>query len=702
MPRIGRAPFDWGALRAARPLSPEEIEERAKELLSRMTLREKIGQMCGDTPLLTGTVEMLLAYNYRPIPAGRNRRLGIPPLSFTDGPRGVVMYRSTCFPVSMARGATWDPELEARVGDAIGVEARSQGANCYAGVCVNLLRHPAWGRAQETYGEDPYHVGTMAAALVRGVQRHVMACVKHFAANSIENSRFRVNVRLTERALREVYLPHFRRCVDEGVAAVMSAYNRVNGAYCAENRHLLRDVLKGEWGFAGLVMSDFFYGVHDGRAALEAGLDLEMPFAMHFGRRLEEMVRRGEVPEALVDEAVLRILRQKIRFAQVGEPGRYRPDAVAGPEHRALAREVARKAIVLLKNEPLADWGDPLLPFDPRRVRRLGVIGRLAAIPNTGDTGSSKVRPPYVVTPLEGLRAAARCEVLYDPGSRIRSALALARRCDAVLIVVGLTHHDEGEYMPFPRKGGDRTRLALRDEDEELIRAVAQSNPHTAVVLMGGGPILCERWREEVPALLMAWYPGMEGGHALADILFGSSAPSGKLPCVFPRAEEHLPFFDPYADEIEYGLFHGYRLLEKEGHRPAFPFGFGLSYTTFACSQMGVEPERALGPEGVVRVSVQVRNEGLHPGEEVVQVYVGYPESRVERPVKELKAFRKVALAPKEARRVELLLPVREWAYYDEARRAWTVEPGRYEIWVGRHALDEAMLRAEVQVLQAR
>lgn len=698
MAGLRRAPFDWGVLRAEHPLTPEEIEDRARELLSRMTLREKIGQMCGDAPLLSGTVEMLLAYNYRPILAGHNRRLGIPPLSFTDGPRGVVMYHSTCFPVSMARGATWDPELEERVGDAIGVEARSQGANCYAGVCVNLLRHPAWGRAQETYGEDPYHVGTMGAALVRGVQRHVMACVKHLAANSIENARFKVDVRLTERALREVYLPHFRRCVEEGVAAVMSAYNRVNGAYCAENRRLLRDILKGEWGFAGFVMSDFFYGVHDGKAALEAGLDMEMPFAMHYGRRLEQRVRRGEVSEALIDEAVLRILRQKIRFAQVGEPGRYRLDAVAGAEHRALAREVARKAIVLLKNDPVPEWGAPLLPFDPQRVRRLGVIGRLAAIPNTGDTGSSKVRPPYVVTPLEGLRATTQCDVLYDPGVRIRSALALARRCDAVVIVAGLTCRDEGEYMPFPRKGGDRTRLALREEEEALIQAVAQANPHTAVVLLGGGPIPCEGWRERVAALLMAWYPGMEGGHALADILFGKAVPSGKLPCAFPRAAEHLPFFDPDADTIEYGLFHGYRLLEKEGNRPAFPFGFGLSYTTFACSELVVEPVQGLGPDSLVRVSVRVQNRGTRPGEEVIQVYVGYPESRVERPVKELKAFRKVALAPNEVRRVEFLLPVREWAYYDELKGRWIVEPGRYELYVGRHSADEAMLRGEVRI----
>jgi len=694
-----RAPFDWGSLRADRPLTPEEVDQRATELLSHMTLKEKIAQMTGDTPLLRGALQMLVAYNYRPIPAGENRRLGIPPLCFTDGPRGVVMYHSTCFPVSMARGATWDPELEEQVGDAIGVEARAQGANCYAGVCVNLLRHPAWGRAQETYGEDPFHVGTMGAALVRGVQRHIMACVKHLAANSIERARFRVDVRLSERALREVYLPHFRRCVDEGVAAVMSAYNRVNGAYCSENRHLLRDILKGEWGFSGLVMSDFLYAVHDAKAAIEAGLDLEMPFARHYGRRLLRLVERGEVSEAYIDDAVRRVLRQKIRFAQVGEPARYRLEAVAGPEHRALARLVAQKAIVLLKNEPVADWGAPLLPLDPGRVRRLAVIGRLACMPNTGDTGSSKVRPPEVVTVLDGLKAARVCEVLYDRGDRIRSAVALARRCDAAVVVVGLTHREEGEYMPFPRKGGDRIRLTLSDPDEALIQAVAATNPRTAVVLMGGGPILCEGWRERVAALLIAWYPGMEGGHALADVLFGRVCPGGRLPCVFPRSAEHLPFFDPEAETIEYGLFHGYRLLEKEGHRPAFPFGFGLSYTRFTCTELELEPERDLLSQDVLRLSVLLENRGSRSGEEVIQVYVGYPDSRVERPVKELKAFRKVALAPGETRRVELFLPVQEWAYYDEGEGRWRVEPGRYLLYVGRSSEDAEMLHAEVRVL---
>ncbi|MBM4445532.1 MAG: glycoside hydrolase family 3 protein, partial [Chloroflexi bacterium] len=316
----GRARGDGTALKTDAVLSQEQIEEKARHLLARMTLKEKVRQMSGDTPAMLGIVWLLTGYGRRPIPAGENRRLSVPAIRFSDGPRGVVVYHSTCFPVSMARGASWDTDLEERIGEAMGIEARSQGANLLGNVCINLLRHPAWGRAQETYGEDPYHLGEMGAASVRGVQRHVMACVKHFAANSIENSRFKVDVRMDERTLREVYLPHFKRCVDEGAAVVMSAYNKVNGRHCGHHHHLLRDILKGEWGFQGLVVSDFMWGIHSAEAAA-AGLDLEMPFTVHFGRKLLRLVRQGRVPETVIDEAVLRILRQKVRFGQRGDPG---------------------------------------------------------------------------------------------------------------------------------------------------------------------------------------------------------------------------------------------------------------------------------------------------------------------------------------------------------------------------------------------
>src|SRR5215217_7814946 len=324
---------------------------------------------------------MGIGYNLEPITAGAIPRLGVPGVRFSDGPRGAVIGQSTAFPVPMARGATWDPDLEERVGEAIGAEIRAQGGNFFGGVCINLLRHPAWGRAQETYGEDPHHLGEMGTALMRGVQRHAMACVKHFALNSIENARFKVDVRVSDRVLREIYLPHFERCVKEGAASVMSAYNKVNGEFCGQNRRLLNEILKEEWGFEGCVVSDFIFGLRDAKTGVQAGLDVEMPFANLYSRFLPDLVERGEVPVEAVDDAALRTIRQQLRLESVGEPERYSQDAVASEEHQMLAREAAQKAIVLLKSEPVD--GDLVLPWETRRPRRLAVIGWLAEVPNT-------------------------------------------------------------------------------------------------------------------------------------------------------------------------------------------------------------------------------------------------------------------------------------------------------------------------------
>lgn len=660
----------------------EQVDQRARHLLAQMSLKEKIQQMSGSTPLFPGLFQVWLAYNKRPLASGGNARLSIPAISFSDGPRGVVMNHSTCFPVTMARGASWDTALEERIGDAIGVEARSLGSNFMGSVCINLLRHPAWGRAQETYGEDPCHLGEMGAALMRGIQRHAMACVKHYAANSIENTRFHVDVRISERTLREIYLPHFKRCVDEGAACVMSAYNKVNGRYCGHNPHLLDDILRKEWGFDGPVMSDFVLGIRSGMAA-NAGLDIEMPLTIHFGWRLMRLVKRGKVPAEVIDRAVLRILRQKIRFAPVGQPERYRPESVVSPEHRALAREAARKSMVLLKNEPVGDGHNRVLPIDTSRVKRIAVIGRLAAVPNIGDKGSSMARPPYVVTPLEGIRAAfpQDCEILYDDGRNDRRAAGIARWADAAIVIAGYTHRDEGEYMMLG-KGGDRDSLTLRPRDEDLILKVAAANPGTVVVMVGGSAIITEAWRDKVPAILMAWYPGMEGGHALADILLGRANPCGKLPCVFPKSQSQLPFFDKRAKSIEYGYYHGYRLMDKQGHEPAFPFGFGLSYTTFACKNLKVDRSE-IGHDESLNVSIDVTNTGAVAGDEVVQLYAGCEGSRFDRPVKELKGFHKVHLEPGETKLVDFTLAAEQLAYYNEQQGEWNVEPLTYTIYVG-------------------
>ncbi|MEM8534050.1 MAG: glycoside hydrolase family 3 C-terminal domain-containing protein [Chloroflexota bacterium] len=675
----------------------EQIESQAHHVLAQMSLEEKIQQMSGDTPRFTGILEMVRRYNEHPLPAGENTRLGLFGIRFSDGPRGVVMYHSTCFPVSMARGATWDPELEERVGDAIGVEARSQGSNFFGGVCINLLRHPAWGRAQETYGEDSFHLGEMGAALVRGVQRHIMACVKHYAANSIENSRFKVDVLIDERTLHEVYLPHFKRCIDEGAASVMSAYNKVNGSYCGHHHELLRTILKDLWQFDGFVISDFMYGIRDAAAAANAGMDIEMPFQWHYRGKLKQLVEEGKVPLAVIDDAVLRIVRQQLRFAQIGEPVRYGQHTVANQEHRALAREVAQKSMVLLKNDETVS-GQRLLPIDLTTTRRIALIGSLSTKANIGDHGSSRVRAPYVITPYQGLRAALTDDVEIDcyDGTNIHTATDMAAKANCAVVVVGYSHNDEGEYLGF-LGGGDRISLRLSAQEEALIHAVVRTNPNTIVVLIGGSAIITETWRTKVPAIVMAWYPGMEGGHAIADILCGKVNPSGKLPCIFPASEEHLPYFDSQTESIEYGYYHGYKLADKYQYQPAFPFGFGLSYTTYTYTNLAIQNDE-LHMGDTLSVSMDVTNTGNRAGEEIVQMYIGYEDSAVDRPQKELRGFQRIQIKAGATERVTLSVPIQQLAYYDPNRKDWVVEPITYNVYVGPSSSDADLLRGRFQV----
>jgi beta-glucosidase len=674
--------------------STAALEERVRLLLDSMTLDEKLHQLSGDTSWFPGFFTRVVAYNHAPFPAGANRRRKIPPLLFVDGPRGVVVGRSTAFPVSMARGASWDPELEARIGDAIGVEVRSQGANLFGGVCINLLRHPAWGRAQETYGEDPHHLGEMGAALVRGVQRHAMACVKHYACNSIENARFGVDVRIDERTLREVYLPHFRRCVDEGAAVIMTAYNKVNGSHCGHHEHLLRDILKGEWGFAGFTLSDFVLGVRDGVAGLQGGLDVEMPLRWRYGRRLRRAVRRGLVPMARVDDAVRRVVAAKLRFADVGEHDRYGPASVACSEHRALAREAATRCMVLLRNEPAP--GARVLPIDRDAVASVAVIGALADRPNIGDRGSSMVSPPEVVTPVAGLRAAlGTTRVVTVDSDEPGPAAAAARKADIAIVVVGYTHRDEGEYVIA--WGGDRISLRLSSAHERLIHAVCDANPRTVVVVSTGSAVVTEAWRQRPAAIVVSWYAGMQGGHALADLLTGQVNFSGKLPCTFPRAASHLPPFDRRARTVDYAGLHGYRMLQARGIRPAFPFGFGLGYTSYEYGTLDLDRSEAQADD-VIGAAIEVANVGEHHGEEVVQLYVGTEGSSVPRAPLELRAFQRVALEPGQRRIVRFSLPVRHLAYYDVDERQWVVEPIVYHVHVGPSSDPATHRRATVRV----
>ncbi len=633
------------AVQAGRPAAAV-----ACELYEQLADGERLWLLDGDEDFWQGLARFRSeGYNREPIVHGAIDRLGIPGTRFVDGPRGCVAGAGTAFPVSVARGATWDVNLEEQVGEVIGREIRAQGGNFFGGVCVNLPRHPAWGRAQETYGDDPCHLGEFGAALTRGTQRWVMACVKHYALNSMENARFTVDVTVDEATLHDVYLPHFKRVIDENVAAVMGAYNSVNGEWCGENHYLLTTVLRDVWDWDGITVTDFIWGMRDGAKALNAGMDLEEPFRQQRAERLPGQIATGQTSWQMVERAGVRLIAAQLRSYAHRVPEDPSDDVLADDDARELARTVAARAMVLLKNEPVE--GTPVLPLDPVSVRAIAVIGRLATAPNMGDHGSSDVHPPCFVTPLDGIRAKfPSARIVHVESDDVSAARAAAASADVAVVVVGYDAHDEGEYIGpssmsapellslFPPMteevrsvldealrsgsegssyGGDRASLSLRGVDEDIIAAVVAANPSTVVVLVASGTVITESWRPQVPALLMMWYAGMEGGYALADVLSGDHNPTGHLPLAFPTSEAHLPPFERDATAITYDRFHGQRLLDRIGVAAAFPHGFGLSYTSFELADAVVEAEE----DGRVVLTVQVTNTGGRDGGHVVQVY---------------------------------------------------------------------------------
>jgi beta-glucosidase len=589
-------------------MTKDEIAAFVDRVLPELTLKEKVSLMAGremNKLVLGASVLFFRQFNRWPALAGGIRRFGIPPVKFSDGPRGVAMDNATCFPVAMARGASWDLDLQERIGEAIGREIRALGGNYYGGVCVNLLRHPAWGRAQETYGEDPHLLGEMGAAMVRGVQRHnVMACVKHYALNNIEQCRFKVDVRADERTLREVYLAHFRRCVEQGAASVMGAYNKFRGEYCCQNAYLLAQILREEWGFDGFCTSDWVWGIRDTVKAVESGMDVEMLWPKFYGRKLVRAVADGRVSVEAVDRAARNILLKVCEVTSAPDPQSYDKSLVACQEHADLALEAAEKGMVLLKNE------GQTLPFSGQEIKTLAVVGRLAAVENTGDHGSSRVVPRYTITALQGLEKHLAGRVLYADGSDLDRACHMAAAADAVVVVAGYDYRDEGEHIGERfDNGSDRLSLRLHDDDVRLIEAVSAANTRCVVALVGGSAIVVEEWVDSVPAVLMAWYGGQEGGRALARILFGKVNPSGKLPFTVPVDPQDLPFFDRDADEIKYGYYHGYTLFDRAGIEPAYPFGFGLSYTSFAYGELRLSASK-IEADGELTASIEVSNTG--------------------------------------------------------------------------------------------
>jgi len=632
------------------------LGHEAGVLFAQLTDDERLALLDGDTPFWVGMAGMTVAgYNLTPYSMGRIDRLGIPGIQFADGPRGVVVGHATAFPVPTARAATFDPELEASVGDVIGIEARAQGANYFGGVCINLPRHPAWGRSQESYGEEPAMLGEMGAALARGTRPHVMPCVKHFALNSMENARFSVDVSISDADLHEYFLPHFKRVVLGGADSVMSSYNSVNGEWAGQNAALLTQVLRDDWGFEGFVLSDFLWGSRAAGLSLRAGLDIEAPFAQVRARDLRDDLAAGVADAADVERAGLRILgRQLDLYAR-----RFGPEPsmemVASEAHRALAREVATRGIVLVRNELVRneDVGEaPVLPLAAGAT--VAVLGRLADLANTGDHGSSAVRAPSVVTAVEGLTAAIP-GARVDASGDVTSSVALAKECEVAVVVVGYTAADEGEFVggdiflrpelaalyPEPANdaeravaegmraqdqgdnlvggqdaGGDRVSVRLLPRDVELIRAVAAANPRTVVAIVAGGTVVVDEWIESVPAALFLWYPGMEGGHALADVLTGVRDATGRLPFAVPTDESHLPDFDIDATAITYDGSFGQRRLDAMGVTARFPFGFGLSY-----GRTSVLSASAVRDGDIATVTVTVTNDSDRDTRHVAQLY---------------------------------------------------------------------------------
>jgi beta-glucosidase len=681
---------DIERFRPVKGMTPAAIEALIDDVLSEATLSEKVGMMSGRGFFKT-YVDSGRRWGAAPYRAGGGiERLGIDPFWFTDGPRGVARGNSTCFPCTMARGASFDVDLERRIGEAMGVEIRAQGCDLSGAVCVNLLRHPGWGRAQETYGEDQHHLGAMGAALGTGIQRHnVAATVKHYAANSIENVRFTVDVRIEERTLHEVYLPHFKTILDAGVMTVMSAYNRLNGDYCGENAHLLTDILRGEWGFDGFVHSDWIKGVYTVDGAT-AGLDVENPEPLVWSDKLQAAVEEGRVSKETIDTACRRILRIWYRIKSAEDPQPYAETMVACEAHRALALEAAEKSAVLLEN-------DGTLPFDASKIRKVSVIGPLATLENTGDNGSSRVHAPYVITPLRGID-----DWLADNGGELVEHPAEA---DAIVFIAGLTAREEGEYIPGDISlgqdgmgeksaqaiGGDRADLGLPADQVAAIREAAALGKPLVVVLVAGSAVLVDEWREGVNAILQTFYAGMEGGRALARLLFGAANPSGRLPFTVARDAAHYPHFDRAAETIEYGYWHGYAKFANEGLTPRYAFGHGQCYTRFEPSdlQAKVSGER-------IEATVSVTNSGNAAGEDTVFAFVAPPGAVSPRAPFSLRAFAKVALQPGQTRRVALSIPIDSLRYREVETRDWALEPGSYRIQIMRDAGDPDPLVAEL------
>lgn len=701
-------------------------------LLKELTLEEKIGMIHGDGLFRTKGVP----------------RLGIPAVKFSDGPMGVrnefenekwiplrlsddyVSY----LPSNSALASTWNRELAYKSGKVLGEEARGRGKDMILAPGINIKRSPLCGRNFEYMSEDPYLSGEMAVPVIQGIQESdVAACVKHFAANNQETERLWVEVEVSDRAFREIYLPAFEKAVKEGkTLSLMGAYNRYKGEHCCESKYLLNDVLRTEWGYDGTVVSDWG-AVHDTKAAAESGLDIEMSVTDNFdeycmANPLKEAVQKGEISERLIDEKVRNILRMMERLHMIGGEDR-KKGCYNTPEHREAILETARESVVLLKND------EQRLPLEEAKTKKVLMIGDNANRQHSCGGGSAEIKALYEITPLMGVtkQLGGNAEVIYAKGyfaddcdielednwqadslengggsvlSRREADEALRKKqeqlkdeavklaqdpsFDTVIVVGGQNHQQDLE-------GNDRADMKLPYGQDELISAILKVRPDAVVVIASGSPVEMP-WIENAKTLVWHWYAGMEGGTALADVLFGVVNPSGKLPETFPichtDCSAHCIGEFPGKEKAEYreDIFVGYRYYDTKHVPVQFPFGYGLSYTEFEYSNLNISKTE----QDRVVVKLDVKNVGTRSGKETIQIYVGKKESAVVRAEKELKGFEKMELEAQESRTVSIELKKESFAYYDETQKQFLVEPGIYTIYAGKSAA-EICLQAECE-----
>ena len=693
-----------------------QMEKRIEKLIKKMTLEEKVGLLHGNSKFYVAGVE----------------RLGIPEWSLSDGPHGVraeinrhdwayagwTNDSASYFPTGTAFAAAWNPELAYRRGEVLGEEARWRKKDVLLGLGVNIIRSPLCGRNFEYMSEDPYMNSVLAVAYIKGLQSRDVACsVKHFAVNNQETNRTTVDVECSERALREIYLPAFKAAVQEGGAlTVMAAYNKFRGEFCAENNYLVRKILRNEWGFDGVYVTDWG-AAHSTVPSMEAGLDLEMGTLIdkyedwYYANPLIEAVKSGKIPMSLVDEKVGDVLRVMIKTNVLDPKKRFGPGSMNTKEHQQATYDAAAEAIVLLKNQ------NNLLPLDFSSIKSLAVIGDNATRKHSNGGLSSEIKAVYEVTPLEALRAkwGDKVDIRFAQGyeklstfvegsnngqssgtfssktqesdALLKEAVEVARTSDVALLVCGLNHDYDTESF-------DRLNMDIPYGQVELIQEVVKANPRTIVVMIAGSPLNMAAVDICSPAIVWAWFNGMEGGNALVDVLSGKVNPSGKMPFTTPVSLDQSPAHAlgnfPGRDlkvNYEEDILVGYRWFDTKGLPVVYPFGYGLSYTTFNYSNLNTD-KKTYDQADTIQATFTLTNTGDREGAEVAQLYVSDPVCSVMRPVKELKDFKKVFLKPGESRRITLDIPVSSLAFYSEAQSQFVVEPGEFILQLGASASD--------------